>query len=380
MRPRTRQRDLKRQAADSAQTVAETAKTEAANVAAEVKTNARDLLHQAKSDLTDQAGTQQQKVAEGLRSVSTELHAMAAASEQPGVATDLVRQAAERSSAVAGWLDGRDPGSLLTEVKSFARQRPGTFLLLAAGAGVLAGRLSRSLSAGAPETGATGAARPLPPGSRTPAWPFRRRPCRCLPRKPRRRASLTPTRPIRSTPIRSATRGRQDRWAAEPVVTDPPGRIRSVMIPLTVAVDDQRNTPHRRARQGGDIVPGRSLGEVTRDMSTLMRQEVELAKVELKQSATRAGRAAGMLAGAGVAGHFVLLFLSLALWWALGTVMGLGWSGVVVAVIWGIVAAVLAPGAARNSTRSRACPRPPRRCRKSRPRSSPPPKYSEETR
>jgi hypothetical protein len=87
---------------------------------------------------------------------------------------------------------------------------------------------------------------------------------------------------------------------------------------------------------------GDLLGEVTRDMSTLMRQEVELAKVELKQSATRAGKGAGMLAGAGVAGHFVLLFLSLALWWALGYVMGLGWSAVVVAVIWGIVAAVLA--------------------------------------
>jgi hypothetical protein len=87
---------------------------------------------------------------------------------------------------------------------------------------------------------------------------------------------------------------------------------------------------------------GDLLGEVTRDISTLMRQEVELAKVELKQSATRAGKGTGMLAGAGVAGHFVLLFLSLALWWALGTVMGLGWSGVVVAIIWGIVAAVLA--------------------------------------
>ena len=87
---------------------------------------------------------------------------------------------------------------------------------------------------------------------------------------------------------------------------------------------------------------GDLLGDVTRDMSTLMRQEVELAKVELKQSATRAGKGAGMLAGAGVAGHFVLLFLSLALWWALGELMGLGWSGVVLALIWGIVAAVLA--------------------------------------
>ena len=87
---------------------------------------------------------------------------------------------------------------------------------------------------------------------------------------------------------------------------------------------------------------GELLGDVTRDMSTLMRQEVELAKVELKQSATRAGRGGGMLAGAGVAGHFVLIFLSVALWWALGEVTGHGWSAVIVAIIWGIVAAVLA--------------------------------------
>jgi hypothetical protein len=73
-----------------------------------------------------------------------------------------------------------------------------------------------------------------------------------------------------------------------------------------------------------------------------MRQEIELAKAELKQSGTRAGKAAGMLVGAGVAGHFVLLFLSVALWYALGGLMGLGWSAVVVAVIWGITAAILA--------------------------------------
>jgi hypothetical protein len=151
--------DVARTAKDSAQSVAETAKTEAANVASEVKSNAKDLLYQARSDLTQQAGTQQQKVADGLRSISDELHAMAQASDQPGVASDLVRQVAERSTSVAAWLDGRDPGSLLNEVKSFARQRPGTFLLLAAGAGVLAGRLSRSLSAGAPESGTTSARR-----------------------------------------------------------------------------------------------------------------------------------------------------------------------------------------------------------------------------
>ena len=53
-----------------------------------------------------------------------ELHSMAENSDQPGVASDLVRQAAERSSSVASWLDNRNPGSLVDEVKSFARQRP----------------------------------------------------------------------------------------------------------------------------------------------------------------------------------------------------------------------------------------------------------------
>lgn len=87
---------------------------------------------------------------------------------------------------------------------------------------------------------------------------------------------------------------------------------------------------------------GDLLGEVTRDLSTLMRQEVELAKAELKETASKAGKGGGMLAGAGVAGHFVLLFLSVALWYSLGELMGLGWSAVVVAVIWGIIAAILA--------------------------------------
>ncbi|MFJ5697492.1 phage holin family protein [Arthrobacter sp. NPDC093139] len=87
---------------------------------------------------------------------------------------------------------------------------------------------------------------------------------------------------------------------------------------------------------------GELLGDVTRDLSTLIRQEIELAKAELKQSGTRAGKGGGLLAGAGVAGHFVLLFLSIALWYALGELIGLGWSAVVVAVIWGIIAAILA--------------------------------------
>jgi hypothetical protein len=86
---------------------------------------------------------------------------------------------------------------------------------------------------------------------------------------------------------------------------------------------------------------GDLLGEVTKDISALMRQEVELAKAELKQSATRAGKGAGMLGGAGYAASMAILFLSIALWWALGTLIGGGWSGVVVAVIWAVIALIL---------------------------------------
>ncbi|WP_226378592.1 phage holin family protein, partial [Pseudonocardia oceani] len=86
---------------------------------------------------------------------------------------------------------------------------------------------------------------------------------------------------------------------------------------------------------------GELLGTVSRDLSTLVRQEIALAKAEVTQEATRTGKAAGALAGAGVAGHFVLLFLSIALWAALSGLIGSGWSGLVVALVWAIIAAVL---------------------------------------
>lgn len=89
-----------------------------------------------------------------------------------------------------------------------------------------------------------------------------------------------------------------------------------------------------------------SLGEMftsfSRNLSDLMRQEVQLAKAEASQSARQGGRGAGMLAGAAVGGFLALLFLSLALMWALGAVMHLGFAAVIVALIWAAVAAALA--------------------------------------
>ncbi|MCY1676140.1 phage holin family protein [Pseudarthrobacter sp. SL88] len=114
---------------------------------------------------------------------------------------------------------------------------------------------------------------------------------------------------------------------------------------MSSQIPESPGVAHQKAETAslGDL-----LGDVTRDLSTLMRQEVDLAKAELKQSATRAGKGGGMLAGAGVAGHFVLLFLSLALMFGLGALMPLGWAAVIVAVIWAIAAAVLASIGRKN--------------------------------
>ncbi|WP_369130753.1 phage holin family protein [Modestobacter roseus] len=109
---------------------------------------------------------------------------------------------------------------------------------------------------------------------------------------------------------------------------------------------------------------GQLIGEVSRDLSTLMRQELELAKAELRQEAneatgivksqaneataaakaeaTKAGKGAGMLGGAAFAGYMLVLFLSLALMWALASAIPVGWSALIVAVVWGLIAAVLA--------------------------------------
>jgi hypothetical protein len=93
---------------------------------------------------------------------------------------------------------------------------------------------------------------------------------------------------------------------------------------------------------------GTLIGEVTKDLSTLMRQELELAKVEVKAEAKKAGQGAGMFGAAGFAGYMVLLFLSLALWGALSYALNWGWAGLIVAAIWAVIGGVaFAMGRAR---------------------------------
>ena len=85
---------------------------------------------------------------------------------------------------------------------------------------------------------------------------------------------------------------------------------------------------------------GQLFGELAKDLSTLMRQEVALAKAELQTEAKKAGKGAGMMAAAALAGFLTVLFLSHALWWALENVMDAGLAALIVAILWGVVGAV----------------------------------------
>jgi nitrate/nitrite transporter NarK len=90
-----------------------------------------------------------------------------------------------------------------------------------------------------------------------------------------------------------------------------------------------------------DTSIGELIGNISNDLSQLFRQEVELAKVEVKQEAAKAGKAAGMLGAAGFAGYLVVVLLSFALVFALSNVMDAGWAALIVAAIWAVVGAVL---------------------------------------
>jgi hypothetical protein len=92
--------------------------------------------------------------------------------------------------------------------------------------------------------------------------------------------------------------------------------------------------------------PPRSLGEIvgdiTEDLGTLVQQEMDLAKSELKREVTRLGKGAGMFGGAGATGYLTLIFLSLALTYLLDNWLPVELAALIVDLLWGAVTAVLA--------------------------------------
>lgn len=122
------------------------------------------------------------------------------------------------------------------------------------------------------------------------------------------------------------------------------------------SLDDGPDTRTAAEQKAATTSLGDLMGQVSADVSTLMRQEVALAKAEARESATKAGKGAGMLVGATEAARFLLLFLSLALWAALSHAMDAGWAALIVAAIWLIIAVILALVGKRELSAIRGLP------------------------
>jgi len=142
-------RNVGQTATEAGSQVASTTADQAKQVAQETQRQARDLLEQGRAQLKDQTISQQQKAAQGLSSLATELRGLADGTSQgaPGPARDLLHQASGMVEQFAGKLQNREPAELLDEVRMFARRRPGMFLLGAAAAGVVLGRLTSGMKA-----------------------------------------------------------------------------------------------------------------------------------------------------------------------------------------------------------------------------------------
>ena len=128
--------------------VMQSAKEQGREVTAQASRQAKDLYGQARSEMTDQARSQQKRAASGLYAVADEAARIADRGGETGPVTQVVRDASSRLTQAGHWLEDREPGQLLDDLKQYARRRPGAFLLAAAALGVVAGRFAKNLTGG----------------------------------------------------------------------------------------------------------------------------------------------------------------------------------------------------------------------------------------
>jgi hypothetical protein len=148
-------------AKDEAQNVAGVAKEQAQNVAAEAQQQAADLVGEARRQLEDQSRSQLDRLVGSLKELADDLERMARGEGAgSGMAQTLVTEVSDRARSISSQVQGREPAEVLDQVRGFARRKPGTFLLGALAAGVVAGRFARGAkeaksSSGGPTSGST---------------------------------------------------------------------------------------------------------------------------------------------------------------------------------------------------------------------------------
>lgn len=127
--------------------VAQTGKQAATDVAEQTKKQASNLIAQTRDQLHEQAEQQRSSAVDNLRSLDEQLTSMTESTDQDGSAVELAQRARDRVRTAADWLEHRDVNQITDELRRAGRARPGAFLLTAAVAGIVAGRLTRGVVA-----------------------------------------------------------------------------------------------------------------------------------------------------------------------------------------------------------------------------------------
>ncbi|OKK21917.1 hypothetical protein AMK16_01290 [Streptomyces sp. CB00455] len=144
-----------------------TAKEQAANVVGEATAQARDLVGELRTQLTGQAETQTQRLAENVRRLSQELRELGENGKPDSTMADMARRVADGGHQVAAHMEKRGPDGLVSDLQNFARRRPGVFLAGAALAGFVVARAGKSVGAAASSEGSSSGA----PADRGPTSP-----------------------------------------------------------------------------------------------------------------------------------------------------------------------------------------------------------------
>lgn len=139
-------------AADAAKGVAQTAAQSTTDVVGEAARQARDLVGEARDQVRIQAESQTRRLAENARSLAGEINGMASKAEQQGPVTEIAQQIATKVEGIAGYLDGTTPEAVIEDLRTYARRKPGMFLLGAGAVGFLAGRLLKGVTSSGPDT------------------------------------------------------------------------------------------------------------------------------------------------------------------------------------------------------------------------------------
>lgn len=164
---------------DAGRETARDAKERARGVAHQASDQAHGLVDRTRTELRSQVRSQQQHLAGGLRALEDELDQMAGGTQDPGYVSDLAQRAGDATGRAAQWFEDREPVDVLHEVEDFARRRPGLFIALAAGAGLLVGRFLRGAKDAPDSSGEAGsrpgvsgrAEAPMPTPAAPPAFP-----------------------------------------------------------------------------------------------------------------------------------------------------------------------------------------------------------------